>query len=87
MPHKEIVQAVRAIGGKWQKSLNTSYGESPKIDYVTELDGVQVRCWAGEPPPSCRIVEVEEHVPAQVIPAKVVKVRKMVCTPELPFEL
>lgn len=85
LPHKEVIAVVRTLGGKWQKSLNTAAADKPSVDYRTEIDGVTVRCWAGEPPPTCRFVEVEEIIPeqiipAQVIPAKVKKVRKLVCT-------
>jgi hypothetical protein len=84
LPHKEVIAVVRALGGKWNKQKSSEFG---RIDYQTEIDGVTVRCWQGEPPPSCRIIEVEEHVPEVVIPAKVIpasvrKVKKMVCSPD-----
>ena len=82
LPHKRTIEVVRTIGGKWKKTV-ASNGDNNKIDYNTELDGIKVRVYAGDPPPSCRIVEVEELIPEQVIPAHVKKVRKMVCHPEL----
>lgn len=81
LPHKEIVKVIRHFGGKWKKT--PASGVVGKIDYETEIDGVRIRCWSGEPPPSCKIVEVEELVPEQIIPASVRKVRKMVCQPSL----
>lgn len=84
MPHKEIIRTVKALGGKWKKEPSAT---PEKIDYVTQVDGVQVRCWAGEPPPSCRIVEVEETIPEKVIPAHTRKVKKLVCKPELAAEI
>ena len=83
LPHKRTIEVVRTIGGKWKKTPATCEHLSNKIDYTTELEGVKVRVYAGDPPPSCRIVEVEELIPEQVIPAHVKKVRKMVCNPEL----
>ena len=81
LPHKEIVKVIRALGGKWTKeSVNEN-----KITYATEIDGLQVRCWSGEPPPSCKLVEVEEHVPEKVIPAHTVKKTKLVCSPGQAF--
>lgn len=74
LAHDKVVEVVRTFGGKWAK---TPSGDNGKIDYETALDGVTIRCWAGEPPPSCKIVEVEEDVPAQ--PASKRIVRKMVC--------
>ena len=82
LPHKRTIEVVRTIGGKWKKTV-ASNGDNNKIDYATELEGVKVRVYAGDPPPSCRIVEVEELVPELVVPAHVKKVRKMVCNPEL----
>jgi len=78
LSHADIIKVIRAFGGKWQKS--ESAGGIDKVDYKGEFDGKMVRFWAGEPPPSCRIVEVEEDVPEQVIPAHKKKVRKLICT-------
>jgi hypothetical protein len=78
LTHKEVIGVVRALGGKWKKTPN--FNKAGRIDYQTEIDGMSVRCWAGEAPPSCKIVEVEELVPEQVIPAHVKKVRKMICS-------
>lgn len=81
LPHKDIVQVIRTLGGKWKKEpVNEN-----KITYATEIDGLQVRCWSGEPPPSCKLVEVEEHVPEKVIPAHTVKKTKLVCNPAQKF--
>ncbi len=80
LPHEKVIAVVKAIGGKWSKTpadLNRIHYESKE-----EFDGFRVRCWQGEPPPSCKIIEVEEHIPEQIIPASVRKVKKMVCHPE-----
>ncbi len=76
LPHKEVVKLIRALGGKWKKSASAT---ANRINYETMVDGMIVRCWAGEPPPSCKIVEVEELVPEKVIPAHTRKVTKMIC--------
>ena len=78
--HSETIQIIKAFGGKWKKELNPIPG---KINYESVVNGMSVRMWAGDPPPSCRIVEVEQYVPEQVIPASTIKVRKMVCQPAL----
>ena len=85
LPHKDTIQVIKQLGGKWKKSPNNVVDGGHKIDYVAEVDEVRVRVWAGEPPPSCRIVEVEEIIPAHTIPEQHVPeqkriVRKMVCT-------
>lgn len=86
LPHPEVIRVVRSLGGKWKKSKNESANPGKtKIDYEAQMGEIFVRCWGGDPPPSCRLVEVEEDVPEQVIPAKVIpahkkKVLKMICT-------
>jgi hypothetical protein len=79
LPHAKVISVVRSLGGKWKK---TPTGDN-RIHYTAEIDGMTVRCYAGEPPPSCKLVEVEVHVPAQVIPAHTVKKMKMVCHPSV----
>lgn len=92
LPHEKVIQVIRKLGGKWSKSKNdVAPGEIGQgIDYVTTIDGMRVRCWAGQPPPSCRWVEIEEVIPAQVIPAKVIPeqrrvVKKLICTGDDPL--
>lgn len=79
LTHSQVVQVVRAFGGKWDKTVADS--DKSRVDYQTRepVSGVTIRCWQGEPPPSCKIVEVEEEIPATVVPARKVKVKKMVC--------
>lgn len=88
LEHADVIKVIRTFGGKWKKSLNGT----ERVDYERKLDcGITLRCWNGKPPPSCRVVEIEEEVPEQVIPAKPAeperiipahkrKVRKMICT-------
>lgn len=93
LPHSEVIKVIRTLGGKWKKSQNThackpGLEQGQAIDYEQNMGPVTVRCWAGEPPPSCRIVEVEEVIPAHTLPAVPErhipevrkKVRKMICT-------
>lgn len=85
LPHADVIKVVRTLGGKWHKSENKHADSSrTTIDYESDVSGRRVRCWGGEPPPSCRIVEVEEDVPEQVIPAHKRKVKKMICTGQEP---
>lgn len=80
LEHKDVIRVVRSLGGKWDKTTNShAVAGEIRVDYAREVDGVQVRCWAGKPPPSCRLVEYEEIIPEQIIPAKVVKRTKLVC--------
>jgi len=76
--HTEVIRIIRVLGGKWKKTPSTTV--SDKIDYQTEIDGITVRCWEGEPPPSCKVIEVEEMVPERIVPAGIKKVRKIVCS-------
>lgn len=96
LPHAEVIRVIRTLGGKWKKTQNQNAVPPPDckreqgqaIDYERDMGPVTVRCWAGEPPPSCRIVEVEEVIPAHTLPAVPErhipevrkKVRKMICT-------
>jgi hypothetical protein len=88
LPHAEVIKVIRTLGGKWSKRANSATGGyANTINYETVVDGVPVRCYAGKPPPSCRIIEVEELIPEKVIPAHTIKVKKMVCKPELSAEI
>ncbi len=74
LTHAETIQVIRAFGGKWDKKY-----DEDKINYTRrdEVDGLIIRVWQGEPPPFCKIVEVEVEVPAQAATTK--KVKKVVC--------
>lgn len=75
LSHPEIIRVVKVLGSKWDK---TSSAESARIDYQTTLpNGLTVRCWAGEPPPNCKIVEVLETIPAQA--ERIITKRQLVC--------
>lgn len=66
-----VIRALSA--GKWEKQL--CYGHSHKIDYTATIDGVTVQIYATQAPPSCRIVEETEEVPAHTVTK-----RRLVCT-------
>jgi hypothetical protein len=72
----EIVTTImqRIAGGKWNKEYSGSY-----INYIntTYHPTLQIRIYGSPPPPSCKLVEYEEEVPAQ--PARKVKKVKIVC--------
>ncbi len=82
LEHKDVIAVIRALGGKWKKTA--TIGVEGRIDYQSEIDGMEVRCWAGKPPPSCRLVEIEVDVPEKVIPAHKEKVTRMICTGDEP---
>lgn len=73
LSHDKIIEVIKAIGGKWNKTPR----DNARIDYETEVSGVKFRCYAGEPPPNCKVVEVLETIPAQ--PERTVTVRKLLC--------
>lgn len=73
LPHDKVIEVIKAIGGKWSKEINGG----DRVDYSTTKNGVRIRCWKGEPPPNCKIVDVLETIPAQ--PERVVTVKKLVC--------
>jgi hypothetical protein len=75
----ELMLFLKIFGGKWNKEVNTYYPD--KIDYHQTIphpfivnDFITIKATMAEPPPSCKIVEVEEMVPGSIR-----KVRKMVC--------
>jgi len=76
LSHPEIIRVIQTFPGAWNKTPS-SESSGTRIDYVSEFDGMKIRCWAGEPPPSCKIVEETVEVPAQ--PATTKTVRKLVC--------
>lgn len=69
--HEKVMEVMTApSAGRWEKYPNADV----TINYVGEVDGVRVEIYNAAPPPSCRIEEVEEEVPAHTR-----KVRKLVC--------
>lgn len=75
LSHEKVMMVVKAFPGRWAKEL--SYN-GDKIDYSIKFDGMDVKCCAGEPPPSCRIIEEEIEVPATKR-----KVRRLECHPDI----
>lgn len=53
---------IRALGGKWAKTLNRSNPE--RIDYTQTINGMEVQMWGAMPPESCRIITEEIEIPA-----------------------
>lgn len=72
LSHAQIIQVIKAIGGKWKKTPNDE-----RVDYLTVKNGITIRCWKGEPPPNCHVEEVLVTIPAQ--PERVVTQKKLVC--------
>lgn len=72
LSHEDVIKVIKAVGGKWNKEPCDG-----KINYSTTIEGMRLRCWQGEPPPSCRIVEEEVVIPAQ--PERREMRRKLVC--------
>lgn len=51
--HPDITTVIRAIGGKWKKIPNAQ--NDGKIDYTQEHGDFQIRMWAGQAPPNCKM--------------------------------
>ena len=73
LTHDEIIKVIQIFPGKWDKELNGA-----RINYINRE--AKVRCYAGEPPPSCRLVEEEIEIPPQ--PARKEKRFRLVCKDE-----
>ena len=75
LPHEKTVQLIKVFPGKWTKKV-----EDGKVTYTREeIEGVTIRCWKGEPPPNCKIVEETTVVPAHMVEEKTVITHKLVC--------
>jgi hypothetical protein len=62
LTHDKIRLVLKTFkAGKWVKTPM----DGGKVNYETQLDGMRIRCWAGDPPPNCRIVEEVVHIPAR----------------------
>lgn len=87
LPHKDIVKVVRAIGGKWNKrpaaAAAHDSSKSGRVDYLRTIGEFEVRCWAGDPPPNCKVVEEVVVIPQQIIPEQRKVVKKLVCKPAI----
>jgi hypothetical protein len=72
----DLLKVLRAFGGKWNKS--PGYNGGLTYTRQEQLDGLTIRCYNGEPPPSCKIVETVRWIK---VPAKREKVvtREVVC--------
>lgn len=76
LSHVEIVALMKVFAaGRWTK---TPSDYDARIHYETKLNGIKIRCWSGEPPPNCKIVEEIISVPAQ--PATTRLRKRLVCT-------
>ena len=73
LKHDDVIKVIEAVGGNWNKIP----GDDANVHYSTTINGISYRCYNGEPPPNCKIVEVLETIPAQ--PERVVTRRKLVC--------
>jgi hypothetical protein len=77
LKHSQVLEVMKALNaGKWTKTP----GDNGTVHYTTKLGEVSVRCYQGEPPPNCKIVEYLEEVPEQIIPARMIIKRKLQCT-------
>lgn len=77
LTREEAVAVMTSVGaGRWAKSKNAS--SEIALDYTAQIEGATIRLWAAAPPGTCRVVEVEETIPA--MPEQKVIRRKLVCS-------
>lgn len=75
---KQAVAIMEKLGaGKWDKDVL----ENGRLEYTntTLFPGIRIRLWSAEPPPSCKIVEYEEVIPAHQVEETKIKKYKLVC--------
>lgn len=72
LSHEKVIKLVQLFPGKWDKEPC-----GHRVHYTLQQGNFRLRCYAGEPPPNCKIVEVEEVIPAQ--PERIEKRRRLVC--------
>lgn len=79
LKHEQVMEVIKSFPGRWKKEAR----EDGRIDYsitlrnsskTTDLCEIVIRCYAGEPPPNCKIVWEEVQVPACTV-----KKAKMIC--------
>jgi len=79
LTHDQTIEVIKVLGGKWTKSLNGT----DTIDYNTTIDGVNFRIFAGQPPPSCEVIEETVIVPSHYTPETTKTIRRLKCVPEI----
>lgn len=71
LPHEQVMEVIRSFPGRWKKVPREG-----KIDYsitlrnasrTTGLYEIKIRCYSGEPPPNCKVVYEDVHVPASTV--------------------
>lgn len=80
-PKRDQVNAILLhFGGKWTKT----YEDNKELHYTQEIDGLRIRLYCAELPPSCKIVEERIEHPAETVtvPARTEVRRKIVCNEE-----
>jgi hypothetical protein len=61
LKHPDVIRIISAFPGKWKKE---PAGDA-RVNYSTTFDGMQIRCYRGEPPANCKIVYEEVEIPAR----------------------
>lgn len=77
LSHQQILEVIKIFGGKWSKAPSGCEGG---LDYTFKgKEGIVFRCYGGEPPPNCKVVEEVVTIPARVVPERKEVVRRVVC--------
>jgi hypothetical protein len=78
LSHNKVIEVVRLLGGRWDKTPSVN---DARINYSATINGIKFRCYSGEPPPNCKIVEEQVVVPAT--PERTVTRKRLVCTEQV----
>ena len=80
--HQQTILIIRSLRGKWEKDYGDTY-----IDYNQSFDdGRHIHIANSEPPQSCKLVPIEEVVPAHWAPETRVTKFKLQCTEPKPSD-
>jgi len=78
LTHEQVIAVMGIVkAGKWEKGYNSD----GTIDYSAHgVDGfLNVKIYAGSPPPNCKVVEEEVIEPSHYVPERTVLRKRIVC--------
>jgi hypothetical protein len=64
LKREQVTLVIQHFGGNWTKEY-----QGQMLNYVQFFDGVRVRIWDAELPPSCKLVKRTRHVVETIHPA------------------
>ncbi len=69
---EQVLIAIKQFPGKWNKGKHADI-----MHYESIIDGIKIRLWATELPPSCKVETRTVVIPAQ--PERIEEVQEIVC--------